>query len=106
MHSTLSLTFVLPHHICKLRTFIFLHSVTLHGYSHIIDLILPKRVVHQLQVVFRPDLIVDKQTDVECPIFHVISFPIDQSRHPLHKYLQSVRINLGQISSYIADDPT
>lgn len=74
----------------------------LHSFSHIFDFLGRQRIVHQLQVVFVTDLVVDKEADFQGVGLRIIPFPANEVAHSLHHYLKSIRVYLSDRSADIA----
>ena len=84
------LVLVLLEDVGKMGRFLLLGAVGLHGLAHQSNLVLGQGAVHELQVVFSPDLAVYEHAGVECHGAHIVPFAVDEQTHALHQSLQGV----------------
>lgn len=50
-------------------------------------------------------MIINEDADIQSASFHIVPLPIDEIVHSLHDHLESVRVELSDVTAHIADDP-
>ena len=90
------LVLVLLEDVGEVGRLLLLGAVGLHGLPHHSHLVLGQGVVHELQVVFSPDLAVYEHAYVECHGAHIVPLAVDEQTHAPHQSLESVGVHLHE----------